>query len=138
VNAINTAIYNALNVSALTSLLNAVNTPSSIFHLQAPDGSGYDFVIFNKQSDVQDTSSAHRVTNTLYQVRGFTKVSSGRAGTIAAQIDLLLDGVALSITGFAQLKLKREGGLEFVETMPGTGTVYSAGSIFRLIVEKTA
>jgi hypothetical protein len=137
-NPINTALYTKLNVSQLTSLLDDENTPSSIFHGQAPDGSNYPFVVFNKMSDTQLTDSAHWVANVLYQVRGFTKESAGAADLIADQIDGLLHNASLSITGFAQIRLKREGGIEFVETMPGTETVYSAGSIFRLIVEKTA
>ena len=137
-NALNTAIYNKLNTASLTSLLNANNTPTSVYHLQAPDDARFAYVVFNKQSDVEDNITAHRIINTVYQVRGFTKTSPAAADAIALAIDNLLHNATLSITGFAQLRLVRIGGLEFVDVPQDIDKVYSAGSLFRLIVEKTA
>ena len=136
-NAINAAIYAKLNVSSLTSLLATTNTPSSIFHLQAVDGAAYPFVVFNKMSDAEPNDTAHRVIDTIYQVRGFTRTSAAAADAIALAVDALLHRVTLSITGYAVLRVYRTGGLEFIENQQSTDKVYSAGSLFRITVEKT-
>jgi hypothetical protein len=136
-NALASAIFNKLNVSTLTDLL-ADTVNSSIYQSQAPDNSLYPFVIFNKMSDTEDNDTAHRIVNSIYQVRGFTKVDMKSAQAIAEAADGLLHNKTLTITGFAQLRLIRIGGVEFVENQQSTDKVYSAGSLFRLLVEKTS
>lgn len=137
-NELNTAIYSKLNVSSLTTLLSDGNSPTSIFNKQAPDEAAFPFVVFNKQSDTEGNDTRHRVIDTIYQVRGFTKSTNGEEYTIAAAIDALLHNATLTITGFAQLRLVRIGGIDFVENQQSTDKVFSAGSLFRLIVEKTS
>lgn len=137
-NALNSALYTKLNVSSLTTLLATTNTPSSIYHEQATNEASYPFVVFNKMSDTNPNDTSHQVYDTIYQVRGFTKTSPAAADAIALAIDNLLNNATLTITGFAVLRLKRIQGLEFVENQPSTDKVYSAGSLFRLTVEKTS
>ena len=60
------------------------------------------------------------------------------AQAIAEVIDGRLHNASLSITGFAQLRLVRIGGIQFVENQQSTDKVFSAGSLFRLLVEKTS
>ena len=136
-NAIAAAIFTKLNISSLTDLL-ADTDPVSIYQAQAPDQAQYPFVVFNKQSDTEDNDTRHRVVNTIYQVRGFTKSKMKDAQAIAEVVDGLLHNQSLTITGFAQLRLVRIGGVEFVENQQSTDKVFSAGSLFRLLVEKTS
>ena len=136
-NALSQAIYARLNVSALTDLLADTEDPS-IYQSQAPDNALYPFVVYNKMSDTEDNDSAHRVINTIYQVRGFTKANMKAAQAIAEAVDGRLHNAPLTITGYAQLRLVRIGGVEFVENQQSTDKVFSAGSLFRLLVEKTS
>ena len=136
-NALSAAVYAKLNVSALNDLLADTELPS-IYQAQAPDNALYPFVVFNKMSDTEDNESAHRVINTIYQVRGYTKANMKAAQAIAEVVDGLLHNATLSITGYAQLRLVRIGGVEFVENQQSTDKVFSAGSLFRLLVEKTS
>lgn len=136
-NAIATAIFTKLNVSSLTNLLADTEYPS-IYQSVAPDGSPYPFAVYNKMSDTEDNDTAHRIVNSIYQVRGFTKANMKAAQAIAEVVDGLLHNATLSITGFAQLRLVRIGGVEFVEAQQSTEKVFSAGSLFRLITEKTS
>ena len=136
-NALAAAIYTKINVSAVTDLLADTEYPS-IYQNQAPDNALYPFLVYNKQSDTEDNDTAHRVVNTIYQVRAFTKASMKSAQAIMEVVDGLLHNQPLSITGFAQLRLVRIGGLEFVENQQSTDKVFSAGSLYRLLVEKTS
>ena len=136
-NALIAAIYTRLNVSSLTDLLADTEYPS-IYEAQAPDNALYPFVVVNKQAYTEDNDSAHRVINTIYQVRAFTKANMKAAQAIAEVIDGRLHNASLSITGFAQLRLVRIGGIQFVENQQSTDKVFSAGSLFRLLVEKTS
>ena len=136
-NAIAAALFTALNVPTLTDML-ADTDPVSIYQSQAPDNALYPFVVFNKQNDANDNGTAHHVQDLIYQVRAFTKSKMKDAQAIAEVIDGLLDNQTLTISGFAQLRLVRDGGLEFVENQPSTDKVFSAGSLFRLKTEKTS
>jgi hypothetical protein len=136
-NATAAAIFAALNVSALTDLL-ADTDPVSIYEAQAPDNALYPFVVISKMDDAKDNTTAHKVYDLIYQVRGFTKSSMKGAQAIAEVIDGLLDNQSLTITGFAQLRLVRDRGIQFVENQASTDKVFSAGSLFKLKAEKTA
>jgi hypothetical protein len=135
-NEINTAIYGVLaGDSTLTGLL---ATTTSIYHQKAPDGSPLPYVVFNKQSDTEPNDSNHRIIDFIYQVRAYTKASGKAAGTMDARIQVLLHRASLSISNNTLLKINRIGGIEDAFSEPNTDTVYSAGSLFRIRVEKTS
>jgi hypothetical protein len=135
-NAVNTALYGTLAAdSTLTALLYSA---TSIYNLQAKDGSNFAYVVFNKMSDAEPNDSPHRIVDMIYQVRAFTKQSAQAAEAIDARCQTLLHGAALTVSGGALLRINRIGGFADAFSEPNTDTVYSVSSLYRIRVERTS
>ena len=135
-NEVDTAMLTKLSAGAGLTVLLA--SSSAIYSWQAPDNAAYPFVVFNDMSDTEANDTQHEIHNMVYQVRGYSNVSMKKAKAIDYQIRALLHEQTLNISGFVQLRCVREGSVRFVENQPNTQTVYSAGGLYRLIVERTA
>jgi uncharacterized protein DUF3168 len=142
-NEINTAIYGKLAGDAtLTALVSSFQNATSIFHLQAPEGADFNYIVFNKQAETEPNDSRHRIIDLVYQVRAFAKDGSLPGAKAAQAIDargqVLLHGATLTISNHTLLKINRIGGLEDATAEPNTDVVYSAGSLYRVRVERTS
>ena len=131
------AIYSKLTGGATLMALLADTMPVSVYSWQARDSAPYPFVVFNDQSDTEDNDTSHQVHNMIYQVRGFTKVNMKAAKAIDYQIRLLLHNAALTVSNHAVLRCERIGSVRFVENQQSTDKVFSAGGLYRVILERT-
>jgi hypothetical protein len=122
-----------LATSALTALL---ATPASVFADQAPPNAPKPYVIFRAQGGGDENRTPHRTKNLLVQVRGFSVKSQAEARSIDAAIDAALHHVALTVTGWTNYWLAREGDIDLVENPPDGKTVYTAGGIYRARIAK--
>ena len=134
-NELDTAIYSQLGGTAVTNLLAGT---ASIYSWQAPDDASYPYIVFNDMSDIQSNMTAHTVHEVVYQVRAFAKTTMKDAKAIDNQIRLRLHNTALSITNFTKLKGVRESAIRFVENLPNGEIEYSAGALYRFVIERTA
>ena len=137
-NETDTAIYSKLTGGVALMALLADATPLSVYSWQAPNTAPYPFVVFNDQADTEDNDTAHQVHNMIYQVRGFTKVNMKAAKAIDYQCRLLLHNASLTVSSHAVLRCERIGSVRFVENQQSTEKVFSAGGLYRLIVERTS
>lgn len=129
-NVINQGIYNTLTAgTALTALLAGT---TSIYNMQAPDGAILPYVIFNLQAGGADPFLPTDAINVLYYVRGFTKVSAAGAGSIATQIDALLHGKTISISGYTNFWCNHEQNIPTLENLPNGEKVYSDGWYYKI------
>jgi hypothetical protein len=100
-----TAIFTALNVTALTSLLTTEYTIPAVFHEDAPqaDDSGaaayFPFVSFTVPSDVGLNDKGTLGTNALVQVDVWSRLGTTQCETIAQKVFDLLARQPLSVTG---------------------------------------
>jgi uncharacterized protein DUF3168 len=135
-NALSTAITSTLtgDVTLVALLADSL----SVYHQIAKNNATFPYIIFNKQSDTEPNDSSHRIVDLIYQIRAYTKTTTKAADAIDARVQELLHNQAIVITGYARLKFKRIGGIEFVEAEPNTEKVYSVGSLFRVTLEKTS
>lgn len=135
-NAVNSAIYQRMaTTSALTGLLGRGS--KSIYHLQAPDGAVFPYVVFNIQGGGDENLSPHRVKIVLHSIRAYSVSSSAEAGSIDAQIDSAFHLKPLTVTGWSDLWLARETDLELIDQQPSGQPVYMSGGFYRQISEKT-
>lgn len=130
------AIYAKLSGDATLAALLAGGTASpSVFHAQVPENQGFPAVVFNAQaaSTPSRTFGAVAWENAVYQVKAIVEGrSAAAAGTIAARIDVLLDGPALAYTGFTHMGCQRIQEIDYPETAPGGTRYVHRGALYRL------
>ena len=133
-NVLDQSIYSRLNTSAVTNLLAAGS--ASLFHIQAAENASYDYVVWNIQGGGDENLSPHRTKNLLVFIRAYSVSGAAQAGSIDAQIDTALHLVPLTVTGWSDLWLARETDIELVETEESGRPIFTAGGIYRLLLEK--
>jgi hypothetical protein len=129
-NSISSAIYLTLQQgTALTALLAGT---TSIYKDIAPDNASYPYVVFNLQGGGETNETPNRAKNMVYFIRAYSKTSTANAGNIDTQIDNLLHGKTLSISGRNNFWTAREGEIENTEVLSNGDRVYSAGALYRI------
>ena len=100
-NVLDQAIYTKLNAAtALTSLLAGT---AAIYHIQAPDNATLPYVVFNIQGGGDENQTPKRRKNLIVYVRAYSGVSALNAGSIDTQIDTLMHGGTISVSGWANI-----------------------------------
>jgi len=133
-NAISKGIYDTLKAgTALTALLAGT---TSIYNMQAPDSATLPYVVFNLQGGGWDANLPTDAINVLYYIRGYTKFSAAAAGSIATQIDALLHGKTITVSGYTNYWCNHESEIEFVENLPSGDKIYNSGYYYRIRLDK--
>ena len=135
-NVLDAAIYSRLKTtSAVTSLLAGT---TAIYHLQAPEGQAYPYVVFNIQGGGDVNETARRRKNLMVYVRAYTTGLNGAAqgGSIDAQIDSALHLVPLTISGWTNTWLARETDIELAQNEPNGQQVHTNGGVYRIVSNK--
>jgi hypothetical protein len=128
-NAINAGIYTTLTGgTALTALL---ATGTSVYKDNAGTAT-YPYVVFNLQGGGETNSTPQREMNVIYFIRAYSKTSTANAGNIATQIDNLLHGKTLSISGRSNFWTAREAEFENTEILSNGEPVFMAGAFYRI------
>ena len=134
-NELSAAIYSKLQgTSAIRSLLAGTD---AIYHMQAPEGQAYPYIVFNVQGGGDENQSQHRTKNLVVFVRAYSAVSPAQAGSIDAQVDTALHLVPLTVTGWSNFWLARETDIELVENEPNARPIYTVGGMYRIRLEDT-
>ena len=134
-NELSTAIYSKLQgTSAIRSLLAGT---TAIYHMQAPEGQAYPYIVFNVQGGGDENQSQHRTKNLVVFVRAYSAVSPAQAESIDAQVDTALHLVPLTVTGWSNFWLARETDIELVENEPNARPIYTVGGMYRVRLEDT-
>ena len=134
-NVLDQAIYTKLNAAtALTSLLAGT---AAIYHIQAPDNATLPYVVFNIQGGGDENLTPKRRKNLIVYVRAYSGVSALNAGPIDTQIDTLMHGGTISVSGWANIWLNRENDIELVDNTPSGKKIWMQGSYYRTRIEKS-
>jgi len=133
-NELNTAIYNKLAAgTALITLLGG----TALYFMQAPEDTALPFIVWNSQGGGDENLSGIRLKNLLVQVRGFAS-SPALAGSIGSQIDSLLHGQSLTVSGgWVNFWLTNEQDISLVETPRDAKPIYSSGAVYRIRLDKS-
>lgn len=133
-NELNTAIYGTLSGgTALTSLLAGT---TSIYHLQAPDNADLPYVVFNIQAGGDENQTPKRRKNYVMYIRAYSETSAANAGSIDAQVDTLLHGKTLSVSGWANFWCNREQDFDMIENLQSGEKIWMQGGLYRVRLEK--
>jgi len=126
-NAVNTAVFNKLDVSALTTLLGG----TAIFYQQAPDHEAVPYVVWSYMAGGDENLTPSRMKNNVLFVRAYTS-NQAQAGTIDAAIDALLHNQELTVSGWTNFWMARETDLSLIENPASGEKNYMAGGTYRV------
>lgn len=133
------AVDVALN-SRLTADLGTAGTLGTlgitgVYRMQAPQGSVEPYVVYQQLAGVDSyTFNARDARSLVYLVKVVDVGPSGlRAAQAAERIDVLLTDKGLSLSGFTNLRLRRESDVEYTEVDNGK-TYQHYGALFRVDV----
>ncbi len=118
--AIRVALYNKLNVSAVTTSLAAGS--ASLIHSSAPTNVAYPMLVFSRASETTTAMSfgGSHMDDDLWQVKVVAKDSSSSvAEDTAKAVYDALHFQPLNITGAEDLYLAREGAIDYTEVVSG-------------------
>lgn len=134
-NELDAAIYTRLqSAGSITSLLAGT---TAIYHLQAPKGQDYAYIVFSSQSEITENRTQHVTDNDIIFIRAYSAESAAEAGSIDARIRTAVHLVPLTVTGWSNYWLAREQALETVENDPSGRAIYMRGANYRIRLEKT-
>ncbi len=128
------ALFPVLNVAAITNL-----ATGGVHNTQALPESDFPYVIYQYISKVDDYATyTIRSGQALYMVKALSdKPWPKEALDIDTQIDIALQDTALTITGFTQLRFRRENDMpSFIEDLGGK-TIHHVGGIYRITADET-
>lgn len=110
INALNTAIYTALNVSSITDVLGETPTGSpALGHVKVPQGSTYPTVTYFAVINVQGDTFTEWGNDTLIQIDIWSDSNSAaESGEIVELIATQMDDKVLTISGYNNALAIRE------------------------------
>ena len=131
-----TPMYSSLysTLKAGTALTALVGT-AAIYNKQAPDGATLPYVVFSVQASTPDNDHSMNAENMIVYVRGYASTDLA-AQNISTQIDNLLHGKNLAITGYSTYWCAREQDLELVDNGPNGEKIFMAGGFYRIRCSK--
>jgi hypothetical protein len=128
-NSINAALFLTMQQgTALTALLAGTNS----IYKDSAGTAAYPYVVFSLQGGGETNETPNRAKNVVYFIRAYTKVSTAAAGNIDAQIDNLLHGKTLTISGRSNFWTSRESEFENTEILSNGEPVYMSGAFYRV------
>jgi len=135
VNVLKAAIYTKLTGgTALTALL---ATTTSVYDKEAPRGAALPYVIFGLQGGGDENIISIRMKNTPYSIKAVSDVNAKEAGQIDAEIDTLMHGVELTVTGWDNFWCRREADFDYVEATPEGRNIWHDGGVYRIRLNET-
>ena len=126
--ALETGIYNKLNVSAVTNL-----ATGGVHNKIAPQGTALPYVIFQWQGGGDLNETPRRTRGPVYTVKAIAE-SQDTAEAIDEQIDILMHYQTLTVTGWVNYMTRREGDVNYQETPMGT-PVFHIGGMYRIWID---
>lgn len=132
---VDTALYSRLAADLGTAGTLGTLGCTGVYRFQAPQGSVEPYVVYQQQAGTDSyTFSARDARSLVYLVKAVDVGPSGlRAAQMAERIDALLTDKPLSLTGWTNVRLRRESDVEYAEVDAGK-TYQHYGALFRVDV----
>lgn len=136
--AVDTALYSLLAADVAGTATGTLGQlgATGVYRMVATQGSVEPYIVFNQQAGTDSYTFASRdVRSLLYQVKAVGKGSSALTpAKLAERIDALLTDHALSLTGWTNLRLRRESDVEYLEVANGQ-QYHHIGGLYRVDIE---
>ena len=129
-NAIETGLYTALNVAAVTTELGG----AYIYKQVAPQGRARPYIIFQHTGGGHWNMTPSDLQGHVYLVKGVSE-NQKQAGDIDDDIRGVLHNATLTIAGYTNFDTQREEQVRYVETLDSGKLVYHAGAYYRIRID---
>lgn len=129
VTALETALYSKLNVSAITNI-----ATGGVWNKLAPQGTSLPYVVYQWQGGGDDNITPTRGRNLVYTVKALA-ADADTAESIDEQIDIALHYQTLTVSGWTNYRMCREGDVNYSEMELGV-PVFHIGAMYRIEVSK--
>lgn len=133
--AVDTALYSLLAADVAGTATGTLGQlgATGVYRAVASQGSVEPYIVFNQQTGTDSYTFSSRATRSLlYQVKAVGKGSSALTpAKMAERIDTLLTDHALSLTGWTNIRLRRESDVEYLEVANGQ-QYHHIGGLFRV------
>ncbi len=126
VGALEEALYNTLSDSSI-----AAAGASGVYNRIAPQGAALPYVIYQWQGGGDENSSPRRARNTVYAVQALAETLDD-AEAIDAAVDALLHNQSLTVPGWTNFWMAREGDISYQEVDPAGRPIFHAGGVYRI------
>lgn len=133
--AVDTALYSRLQNDLGTAGTLGTLGCTGVYRQIAPQGSVEPYVVFQQQAGTDSyTFTARDARSLVYLVKAVDRGPSGsRAAQLAERVESLLGDAPLTVTGWQNLRLRRESDVEYVEV--DNGVIYQHyGALYRVDV----
>lgn len=130
IGALETALFNKLNVTAVKATAGA----TGVYNRIAPQGAVLPYVIFQWQGGGDENDHPKRSRNIIYTVKALAGTVLA-AETIDAACDALLHNGSLTVTGYNVFWLRREGDVAYQEVNAAGVPIYHSGGMYRIRTE---
>lgn len=129
-NAIETGLYTALNVSAITTKLGG----SYIYDPVAPPGQSRPYIIFTHTGGGHENINPSDLRNHVYLVKG---VADGKkvAGEVHDLILAALHNQTVTVSGYTNFWTAAEEEVRMVEVLDDGTMVYHCGAYYRIRID---
>ena len=133
--AVDTAIYSRLATDVAGTATGTLGQlgATNVYRAVASQGSVEPYIVFNQQAGTDGYTFSSRDTRSLlYQVKAVGKGSSALTpAKMAERIDALLTDQPLTLTGWTNIRLRRESDVEYVEVANGQ-QYHHLGGLYRV------
>lgn len=135
--AVDTALFTRLSADVAGTATGTLGQlgATNVYRMVASQGSVEPYIIFNEQTGTDSyTFSARDMRSLLYQVKAVGKGNSALTpAKLAERIDDLLTDEPLSMSGWTNIRLRRESDIEYVEIANGV-QYHHYGGLYRVDV----
>jgi hypothetical protein len=128
-NVLETALYSRLSGgTALTGALGG----TAIYNTVVPVNATFPACVFQLQGGGDENITPKRSKSLLYTVKAVSATSAKAAGVIDAEIDTLLHGKPITVTGYTNFWLFRESDISYAEPNGAGGYYWHVGGVYRI------
>jgi len=133
-NALETTLYGQLTGgTALTARLAGT---ASVYNQIAPRGAAAPYVVFGIQGGGDENITPARFKNLIYSIKAVSTTGMKDAGEIDDEIDALMHGAELSVTGWGVMWCMREADYRYTEMTPEGRNIWHVGGTYRIRLYK--
>ena len=105
---------------------------TAIYNRLVPQGTACPYVLFFRSAATEQNSSPRRARDLIYTVKAVTQDDLKEAEDIDVEIDTLLHGAALTITGWGNYWTARETDISYLELGAAGVIYYHVGAQYRV------
>lgn len=128
-NTLETAIYSRLSGgTALTALLGG----TAAYNTVLPGSASYPAVVFQLQGGGDENLTPRRSKSLLYTIKAISATGAKQAGAVDAEIDTLMHGRPLTVSGYTNFWCMRESDVSYAEPNGAGGYYWHVGGVYRI------